>query len=213
MVTDAWHLMGSKDSSESKKMKRAPSAEYMHARKDAAHYVLQNLTSVPLFCHVHTSPVNPDQLDVLDEKDRICVEPGSAIPIYMDEDTEEQLARYKPRSSESLNEQRSSGFSHHYITIQLDGTSVPSAPMSMDFAGVTCFEVNFSKACNEDDKDSQTDTASCFVVPVVFDVSVLHHSKLIRIYSTVCIKYMCCFMLLLCFIFLCSSFSFVNDQV
>ncbi|KAI9110924.1 hypothetical protein K1719_018044 [Acacia pycnantha] len=186
MVMDSWHLIGSKDSLESNKMMRVPSAEYVHARKCAAPYVLQNLTSAPLFCHVYSSPVNPDQLDVLDEKNRICVEPGSAIPIYMDENTEQQLARYKPScSSDSLNEQRSSGFSHHYITIQLDGTSMPSAPMSMDLVGLTCFEVNLSKVCNENDKDSQTDTASSFVVPVVFDVSVLHYSKLIRIYSTV----------------------------
>ncbi|KAK4267115.1 hypothetical protein QN277_023943 [Acacia crassicarpa] len=186
MVMDSWHLMGSKDSLESNKMMRIPSAEYVHARKCAAPYVLQNLTSAPLFCHVYSSPVNPDQLDVLDEKNRICVEPGSAIPIYMDENTEQQLARYKPScSSDSLNEQRSSGFFHHYIMIQLDGTSMPSAPMSMDLVGLTCFEVNFSKVCNENDKDSQTDTASSFVVPVVFDVSVLHYSKLIRIYSTV----------------------------
>lgn len=186
MVMDAWHLMGSKDNSEGNKMIHSPSAEYIRARRFAAPYVLQNLTSVPLLCHVYHRPVNPDEVDDSEEKDGIYVQPGSSIPIYMDENTKEQLARYRPScSSDSLNEQKSNVFSHHYISIQLDGTSMPSAPMSMDLVGLTCFEVNFSKAHSENDEDSRIDTDSSFVVPVVFDVSVLHYSKLIRIYSTV----------------------------
>ncbi|KAF7824639.1 putative vacuolar protein sorting-associated protein 13A isoform A [Senna tora] len=188
MVMDAWHLMGIQDHSKGNKTTHSPSADNTRARRcaGAAPYILQNLTSVPLFCHVYHRPVNPDEFDDSIEKDKIYVQPGSATPIYMDKNTEDQLTRYRPScSSRSLNEQKSNVFAHHFISIQLDGTSVPSAPMSMDLVGVTCFEVNFSKGCSENNEDNTTDTASSFVVPVVFDVSVLHYSKLIRIYSTV----------------------------
>lgn len=184
---DACRLRGQKDPSAGNKIKRSPFAQYTHARRCAAPYVLQNLTSVPLFCHVYHRPVNHDEIDDSGEKDKIYVKPGSATPIYMDKNAEEQFSRYRPScSSNNLDEQRSSGFAHHYITVQLDGTSMPSPAMSMDLVGLTCFEVNFAKGSSEDHDDVRTNTAS-FVVPVVFDVSVLHYSKLIRIYSTVCV--------------------------
>ncbi|KAK7274520.1 hypothetical protein RIF29_15613 [Crotalaria pallida] len=183
MFLDIRGLIASKDH-EGNKLLNSPCPEYLCARRCAAPYVLQNLTSVPLLYHVYHGNVNPDELYVSSEK--LYVQPGSAIPIYMDEYAEEQLSRYRPsRSYNSLNAQRSNGFAHHYITVQLEGTSMPSNPMSMDLVGLTCFEVNFSKTYNEKDEDGRTDKAPTFVVPVVFDVSVLRYSKLIRIYSTV----------------------------
>lgn len=188
MFLDALGLMALNNHEGSKHL-HSPCAEYMCARKCAAPYVLQNLTSVPIIYHVYHGPVNPDELYVSDEKHGKYVQPGSAIPVFMDENAEEQLSRYRPsRSSDRLNEQRSNGFAHHYITVQLEGTSMPSNPMSMDLVGLTCFEVNFSKTYNENAEDGRMNTAPTFIVPVVFDVSVLRYSKLLRIYSTVCTK-------------------------
>ncbi|KAK7315042.1 hypothetical protein VNO77_33574 [Canavalia gladiata] len=182
---DALSLMGSEDQ-EGKTLLRSPCAEYMCARKCGAPYVLQNLTSVPLQYGVFNGPANPDELCDSDENHAKYVQPGSSIPIYLDEKAEQQFSRFRPsHSSDSLNDQRSNGFAHHYITVQLEGTSRSSDPISMDLVGLTCFEVNFSKTYNETDEDCGMNTAPTFVVPVVFDVSVLRYSKLIRIYSTV----------------------------
>ncbi|XP_061363844.1 uncharacterized protein LOC133307357 isoform X2 [Gastrolobium bilobum] len=185
MFLDALGILGLKDH-EGNKLSHSPCSEHMYARRCAAPYFLQNLTSVPLLYHVYHGPVNPDELYDSDENHAKYVQPGSAIPIYMDENAEQQLSRYRPsQSSDSLNEQRSNGFAHHYIIVQLEGTSMPSDPISMDLVGLTCFEVNFSKTYNENAEDGRMNTAPTFVVPVVFDVSVLRYSKLIRIYSTV----------------------------
>ncbi|KAI4331783.1 hypothetical protein L6164_016738 [Bauhinia variegata] len=186
MVLDAWGLVGSKDNFEGNKMLHSPSAEHICARKYAAPYILQNLTSVPLLFNVYHGPMNPDEFDKSEVKDGKQVQPGSAVAIYTEENAEEQLSHYRPaRSSDSLCDQRSNGFAYHYITIQLDGTSAPSAPMSMDFVGLTYFEVNFSKAYNENFEEGRFDATTSFVVPVVLDVSAQRYSKLIRIYSTV----------------------------
>ncbi|KAL9329387.1 hypothetical protein ACSQ67_004390 [Phaseolus vulgaris] len=175
------------DEHKGNKLLHSPCAEYMSARKFGAPYVLQNLTSVPLLYHVYHGLGNADGVRGSNETHAKYVQPGSSIPIYMDENTEKKLSRFRPsHSSDSLNEQRSNGFAHHYITVQLEGTSRSSDPISMDLVGLTCFEVNFSESYNETAEDSSLNTAPTFVVPVVFDVSVLRHSKLIRIYSTVC---------------------------
>ncbi|RDY14648.1 putative vacuolar protein sorting-associated protein 13A, partial [Mucuna pruriens] len=185
MLFDALGLMGLDDHN-GNKLLHSPCAEYMCARKCGAPYVLQNLTSVPLLYRVFHGLVNPDELRDSDENHAKYVQPGSSIPIYMDENAEQKLSRFRSsHSSDSLNEQRLNGFAHHYITVQLEGTSWTSDPISMDLVGLTCFEVNFSKTYNETAEDGRLNTAPTFVVPVVFDVSVLRHSKLIRIYSTV----------------------------
>lgn len=190
MFFDALDLMGY-DDGKGNKVLHSPCAEYMCARKCGAPYVLQNLTAVPLLYHVYHGLVNPDELCVSDENHAKYVQPGSSIPIYMDENAEQKLSRFRPsRSSDSLNEQRSTGFAHHYITVQLEGTSRSSDPISMDLVGLTCFEVNFSKIFDETAEDGSLNTAPTFVVPVVFDVSVLRYSKLIRIYSTVCTNWL-----------------------
>lgn len=188
MLDVALGLMGSEDH-EGDKLLHSSCAEYSCARKCSAPYVLQNLTSVPLQYHVYHGYVNPDDIYDSDMNHAKYVRPGCTIPIYMDENAEQKLSRYRPyHSSDSLNEHRSNGFAHHYITVQLEGTSMPSDPISMDLVGLTCFEANFSKTFNENGNDGRMNTAPTFVVPVVFDVSLLRYSKLIRIYSTVCIK-------------------------
>ncbi|CAJ2666738.1 unnamed protein product [Trifolium pratense] len=185
MLDDAFGLMGLKDHKENKLL-HPPCAEYICARKCAAPYVIQNLTSVPLLYHVYLGHINPNDIHDSNMNPAKYVQPGSASTIYMDENAEQQLSRYRPyHSSDSLNEQRSSGVAHRYITVQLDGTSMPSDPISMDLVGLTCFDANFSKSHNVNGDDGRMNTAPTFVVPVVLDVSALRYSKLIRIYSTV----------------------------
>ncbi|XP_027919445.1 uncharacterized protein LOC114177994 isoform X3 [Vigna unguiculata] len=174
------------DDHKGNKLLHSSCAEYMSARTCGAPYVLQNLTSVPLSYRVYRGLVNPDEFHGSNENHAKYVQPGSSIPIYMDENTEKKLSRFRPsHSSDSLSEQRTNGFTHHYLIVQLEGTSRSSDPISMDLVGLTCFEVNFSKSYNEAAEDGSLNTAPTLVVPVVFDVSVVRHSKLIRIYSTV----------------------------
>ncbi|XP_058779187.1 uncharacterized protein LOC131653133 isoform X2 [Vicia villosa] len=183
MLDDALGLMQLKDH-EGNKFLHPPCAEYICARKCAAPYVIQNLTSVPLLYHVYNGLSNPNDIYDPDLNHAKYVQPGSASTIYMDENAEQQ--HYRPyHSSDSLNEQRSSGLAHRYIMVQLEGTSMLSDPISMDLVGLTCFNANFSKSYNENDDDGRMNTAPTFVVPVVLDVSALRYSKLIRIYSTV----------------------------
>lgn len=188
ILNDAWGLKGSKDH-EGKELSHSSCPQNMSSKRCAAPYVLQNLTSVPLLYHIYHGSSNPDEIFESDENPANYVQPGSAISVYMDENDEQRLPHYRhSNSSDSLNEQSSSGFTHHYITVQLDGASMPSDPISMDLVGLTCFEVNFSKTYNQNGQGGRMNSGATFVVPVVFDVSMLRYSKLIRIYSTVCRK-------------------------
>ncbi|XP_057415336.1 uncharacterized protein LOC130710179 isoform X3 [Lotus japonicus] len=185
ILNDAWGLKGSKDH-EGKELSHSSCPQNMSSKRCAAPYVLQNLTSVPLLYHIYHGSSNPDEIFESDENPANYVQPGSAISVYMDENDEQRLPHYRhSNSSDSLNEQRSSGFTHHYITVQLDGASMPSDPISMDLVGLTCFEVNFSKTYDQNGQGGRMNSGATFVVPVVFDVSMLRYSKLIRIYSTV----------------------------
>jgi hypothetical protein len=66
------------------------------------------------------------------------------------------------------------------ISVQFERTSGPSVPVSMDFVGVTSFEIDFSSG----PRPTST-SASALTVPVVLEVSMQHYSKMIRLYSTV----------------------------
>lgn len=181
MIKDSWGMIESNDFPESQKLVNSPCMEHTYARRYAP-YVLQNLTSLPLVYHVYKGPV--DRFDVSEVKGRKSVQSGASIPIYINDEPEDQLLQIRPtHSSDRLSDQKSNA--HHYISIQLDGTSVPSAPISMDLVGLTYFEVDFSKAYDENGQENIADSRSGFVVPVVFDVSVQRYSKLIRLYSTV----------------------------
>ncbi|PIA28371.1 hypothetical protein AQUCO_07100036v1 [Aquilegia coerulea] len=110
------------------------------------------------------------------------------ILIYTDETPEEHDFRFRPsQSSDRLNEKKSCGVAHHMISIQLDGTSGPSTPISMDIVGLSYFEVNFSKTLGKETGEKHENAANCkrkiddrgeiypnieFVVPVVFDLHI-----------------------------------------
>lgn len=185
MIKDAWVLIGPNDLPESQKLLNSPYSEYTYAGKYAP-YVLQNLTSLPLLYDVYRGPINPDDFGVSEMKNRKYVQPGSSIPIYINDTPEEQLINVKPAHfSERLFEQKANGVAHQYITIQFDGTSVSSDPISMDLVGLTYFEVDFSMAYDNNRGNNRTNAIGGFVVPVVLDVSVQRYTKLIRLYSTV----------------------------
>ncbi|CAN1217850.1 Intermembrane lipid transfer protein vps13A [Linum perenne] len=164
-----------------------------------APYLLENLTSLPLIYYVFQGLGINDVSDASMMKDGKSVQPGACIPIYVNETPEEQLFRYRPaQSSDRLSDRQSSGVVHHFMCVQLDGTSQPSVPISMDLVGLTYFEVDFSKTTSKIESERIMDAPNSkfddnarasakhgFVLPVVFDVSVKRYSKMIRLYSTV----------------------------
>lgn len=199
MIKDAWNEKKPTDLSETRTFLNSPYMEDASIGRYAP-YILQNLTSLPLSYCIFQGSGNSVKLDAKEAKGWSLLQSGSSVPIYSNETPEEQLLRFRPtRSSGQLNEKQSSGVAHHFISVKLDGTSVPSVPISMDLVGFSYFEVDFSKASNKLElektvdipryanleEDIKTNVGEGFIVPVVFDVSVQRFSKLIRLYSTV----------------------------
>ncbi|XP_042498014.1 uncharacterized protein LOC122076662 [Macadamia integrifolia] len=200
MVKEACHQVGVNDPPERQRFLECQTSDSEYSRRYAP-YILQNETSLPLSFQLYSGPANADDSDVLALNDGSSVPPDSSVPIYIDKTPEEQIFCFRPgQSSDRLSEKKSNGVLHHKISIQLDGTSRPSPPISMDIVGLSYFEVDFSKAAdkrevdkNEDalkynrkiEERSRMDASDGFVVPVVFDVSVQRYSKLVRLYSTV----------------------------
>lgn len=148
-------------------------------------YVLQNLTSLPLGYQVfqgHDSHV----LNMSAPVAQNFVQPGSSVPIYLD-NSETLLIPGRRRSHFGCFSSESGDATHHYMKVQLDGTSFASPPHSMDRIGLSYFEVDFSKSnsSNNVEKARKSGSGSSFVVPVVYEVSLQQQSKLIRVYSTV----------------------------
>lgn len=139
--------------------------------------------------------------EILDRAVRSSVEPGCAMPLFVEETPEELFQRRRPnQSSERPVDRKSSGSRHHMICIQLEGTSRASMPMSMDLVGLRSLEVDFSKTFGTRQRHQEQDppagigiqetinkaySNSKFVVPVILEVSTQHYSKLVRLYSTV----------------------------
>lgn len=197
MIADAWGLPGLTGHSESPSFLKNKNRESIYGGRYAP-YRIQNLTSSPLAFHVIEGPLSTCDLDVSALEDEIVVQPGSSIPIYIDETPEEQLFRHRPaHSSERLSDKQFMYTAHRYVVIRLEGTSIPSAPISMDLVGLSCFNVDFSKSTKSLKGDTpdglktnhigknKAELDSGYVVPVVVDVSVQRYTKLIRLYSTV----------------------------
>jgi hypothetical protein len=178
----SWGLMGLNILSESPRFSKTQSSENVYTGRYAP-YILQNLTSLPLTFHVCKGPItNQDSLN-----NGTLVEPDASIPIYIDETPEEQLFRYRPsHSSDRLSDMEAA---HRYIIIQLEGTSMPSVPISMDLVGLSYLQVDFSLTSSnnvpDEGKNHRTNVNSGYVIPVVIDVSVQKYTKLVRLYSTV----------------------------
>lgn len=200
MIKDAWGFKWQNDCTERQRALNGQIIEDVFSAKYAP-YILQNLTSLPLSFRVYKGLVNADDYDVIPINDESIIQPNSSVPVYINESSEEQLFRNRPaRSSDRISDKQSNAVAHHFITVQLDGTSVPSSPISIDLVGSTFFEVNFSEASSKALLEEAEDASmygenieeiggiqanNGFVVPVVFDVSVQRYSKVIRLYSTV----------------------------
>lgn len=200
MITDAWGRVGVHDLKEALGSTRCQTIDNVDTRRYAP-YILQNDTSMPLSYWVSHGPTIADDTGSISIKQGNIIQPGSSVPIYINESPEELIFRYRPaHSSEKLNEKKSGGVAHHMISVQLDGTSGPSLPMSMDLVGLRYFDVDFSKPLDSIDLKKDDDSSkhnrktedhygkhpnNGFIVPVVFEVSIQHYSKLIRLYSTV----------------------------
>ncbi|ESQ32011.1 hypothetical protein EUTSA_v10003500mg [Eutrema salsugineum] len=151
-------------------------------------YVLQNLTSLPLGYQVFRGH-NSNVLNMSAAVAQNIVQPGSSVPIYLD-NSDTVFIPDRRRSHFGCFSSESGDVTHHYMKVQLDGTSFASPPHSMDRIGLSYFEVDFSKTSNSSNnvpKASKSGSGSSFVVPVVFEVSLHQQSKLIRVYSTVII--------------------------
>ncbi|KAK4437331.1 Vacuolar protein sorting-associated protein 13 [Sesamum alatum] len=197
MITDAWSLM---EISESPDFSNSPLTKSPETRRYAP-YMLQNLTSLPLVFCVCQRQLGADDLDVSPSKG--VLQPGSSALVYINESPQELLFRYRPaQSSDRLNDKQLLEAAHRYVTFQLEGTSVPSAPISMDLVGRRYFEVDFSKSSHVSevysdansvkrnrkvDGDGGGDATRGFAIPVVIDVSVQRFTKLMRLFSTVVI--------------------------
>ncbi|KAM3303588.1 putative protein isoform X1 [Capsicum chacoense] len=167
-------------------------------------YILQNLTSLPLEFHVYQQRQSGYSSEVSSMNSRKYLQPGSSIPVYVSESFEDQILRYRPaQSCDQLGEKKSVEPSHHYIIVQLEGTLLPSVPISMDLVGLRYFEVNFSKSSRKSDvdtsknvpnssmndgKNSKIEEKSGFIIPVVIDVSIQRYTKMVRVYSTVIVS-------------------------
>ncbi|XP_022765514.1 uncharacterized protein LOC111310374 isoform X3 [Durio zibethinus] len=189
MFKDAWGFV-EQDPSEKQRFLNPQLTENISGGRYAP-YILQNLTSSSLVYRVYQGLVDSDKFHVSDEKDGKIVQAGASVPIYLNDAPVEQLFQYRPsHSSDNLSERQSNGVAHHLMSIQLDGVSVPSAPVSMDLVGLTYFEVDFSNTSQYNvnlKENGAADAKNGFVVPVVFDVSMQRYTKLIRLYSTVII--------------------------
>lgn len=158
-----------------------------------APYILSNDTSLPFRFKVYRGAVNSDDIDSFSVIDENYVPAGYAVPIYVEETLDEFFFQHREaRSSEHLIEKRMSAVSHYMISIEFDGTSGPSKPMSMDLVGIYFFEVNFSSSkkpiFGEESLgafSSNRKGSNELIVPVVLDVSLQNYSKRIRVYSTV----------------------------
>ncbi|KAK8954444.1 hypothetical protein KSP39_PZI002557 [Platanthera zijinensis] len=166
-----------------------------------APYILRNETSLPLQFHVFRGHVNTQVAPSLPNRDFTVVQPGFSLPIYVEEISDEQFFRHRTvHSSELLIEKKFNVASHHMISIFFDGTSGPSIPLSMDLVGRRCFEMNITNTKQSRGMDRDENASNCswmteerhvddhrkgLEVPVVFEVSMLHYSKMIRLYSTV----------------------------
>lgn len=202
MIKDALSQNGVDSIQESRGVFGFQTTDDIRTRRYAP-YILRNDTSLPLTFHVSRGIVSADDADSFPAQDENIVQPGFSVPIYVEETLDEQFLRHRTgHSSERLMEKKLGAVAHHMISIQLDGTSGPSKPMSMDLVGLSYFEVNFSKnkasmiEVDKDDYDAsgsrrkleerfRSDQNNGLIVPVVFEVSMQNYSKLIRLYSTV----------------------------
>lgn len=179
MIKEARSLVQIYEVPKSQRLQNLQCFENLGVRRYAS-YTIHNMTSLPLVFHVYQGLGSAENVDVSISAYNNTVPPGASIPIYIDGTLEEQAFSYRlASSSEGFSRKLSNRAEHYFMTIQFEGTSDRSEPISMDLVGLTYFEVNFSN-------DNKREDANVgLLVPVVFDVSLQRYSKLIQLYSTV----------------------------
>uniref|UniRef100_A0A7I4B673 Uncharacterized protein n=1 Tax=Physcomitrium patens TaxID=3218 RepID=A0A7I4B673_PHYPA len=180
-----------------------------------APYWLQNDTGVAITYWLLGSRNNRNEMDNPDggwsSGSGTVLEPGKSVPLYQQGSIEEILSR-----------RRNSGFlrraepakmfevllQHRMICVQMEGTSRPSPPLSIDLVGSRSFEASFSENEFRDGYNSNVnsntgnlprqssfqklevdnrDKSDVFRTPVVFEVTIQRYSKLVRLCSTVAV--------------------------
>nr|XP_043636090.1 uncharacterized protein LOC122607220 [Erigeron canadensis] len=200
MIKDAWDPMELNVISENSRFMGAGTSENALSSRYAP-YTLENLTSLPLVFYITKGSKNADGFDASSLKDGKYVQPGSSYPVYISDTPDKQTYSFSTsHSSDNLGERKIVDVQHHYIIVQLEGTSTLSTPISIDLVGVSSFEVDFSNASTNMGVDGGGDiskgakefegnrrlySSSSYVVPVLVDVSVQRYTKLVRLYSTV----------------------------
>ncbi|GJU97840.1 hypothetical protein Tco_1327111 [Tanacetum coccineum] len=146
---DAWDLMELNGHSENSRSTGTGTNKNAHTSRYAP-YTLENLTSLPLVFYISKGSKTADGFDMSSLKDGKYVQPGSSYPVYIDDTTpDEQSFNFRTsHSSDNLGDRKLADAQHHYIIVQLEGTSTLSTPVSIDLVGVSSFEVDFSNSAN-----------------------------------------------------------------
>lgn len=189
MIMDAFDHMEPNVLSENSRLTRTSTNENVLTSRFAP-YTLENLTSLPLVFYISKGSNNADGFNISSLRDGKYVQPGSSYPVYIDDITPEKeiFSFSTSHSSDNLCDRQLTDSQHHYIVVQLEGTSTLSNPISIDLVGVSSFEVDFSNSSTNlgvDNGGDVTKSVTGYVVPVIIDVSVQRYTKLVRLYSTV----------------------------
>ncbi|KAK9079002.1 hypothetical protein SSX86_000671 [Deinandra increscens subsp. villosa] len=189
MIKDACNLMEPNMLPENSRFTTSSASENTLASRYSP-YTVENLTSLPLVFYIYKGSKTADGFNISSLKDGKYVQPGSSYPVYIDDSTpdEHNFSFRTSHSSDDLGDRHVADAQHHYIIVQLEGTSTMSIPISIDLVGVSFFEVDFSNSSTNLGVENGWDTtkgASSYVVPVIIDVSVQRYTKLVRLYSTV----------------------------
>lgn len=180
-----------------------------------APYWLQNDTGVAITYWLIGSRHNRDEVDDVDggfggwgNGSGTVVEPGKSVALYQQGSVEEISSR-KRNSGLLKSAEPAKMFGvllqHRMICVQIEGTSRPSPPLSIDLVGSRSFEASFSENESVDGYNSSVvnnlgnilrqnslqkpadcrDKGDVFRTPVVFEVTIQRYSKLVRLCSTV----------------------------
>ncbi|KAL2613042.1 hypothetical protein R1flu_024734 [Riccia fluitans] len=180
------------------------SAENLSMRRFAP-YWLQNDTGIPFsYWFVGTAKnKNHDNEDPTSSLRNIgklgggeIVQPGSAVPLFIEEGLDEMFDRRRtgPVADEYNSKKLFGQHLHRRICVQLEGTSRPSLPMSIDLLGSKFFEAVFSEGESVDGssrnsqgsfQEIESEKGEFFHAPVFFEVTPQRYSKLIRVSSMV----------------------------
>lgn len=207
MFSDSWKERSGDDASADFKIRDPQSAESSSTRRYAP-YWLQNDTGVPLsywLCGASRNKENDDDGKTSSfgsarsswgSLNGEVVQPGCSVPLYVEEGPDEVFVRRRAgQSADGYNARKIFNMLllHRMICVQLEGTSRPSVPMSIDLVGSVSFEAVFSDDSGDGGsrpskgsfQEIESERGGSFSAPVIFEVTVQRYSKLVRLCSMV----------------------------